>query len=171
MALTNQLPFAIPQSQTTSGYNPGTLPTATSQLQGNLDAFLNPNSPLMQQAAQRGREYANTRGGINSSIAAGASQRASLDTAQQLAQQATDIQREREAVSANDWASAQNFNRAMLGQFSSTAFNNSLNMLNTINQFALEDPELYTPEVVSGYSNFFQRNVNDLLKRYFGNGT
>lgn len=166
MALTNQLPFQIPQAQTTSGYNPGTLPNAAGLVQSNLESFLNPNSTLMSQARRSGMEYANTRGGINSTIAAGASQRASLETAVQQANQATAIEREREAVNAADWASSQNFNRAMLGQFSSTAFTNSLNMLNTIQQFALEDPELYTPEVTSGYSNFFQRNMNDILKRY-----
>lgn len=171
MALTDQLPFTIPQTQTVSGYNPGTLRPAAGLVQSNLESFLNPNSPLMEQARRQGLETAATRGGINSSIAAGASQRASLGTAAQLAQQATDIEREREAVAANDWAASQNFNRAMLGQFSTTAFTNSLNMLNTINQFALEDPELYTPEVVSGYSNFFSKNMNDILRRYLGNGS
>lgn len=168
MALINNLPFNIPQSQTQSGYNPGTLQSSTGLVQKNLESFLNPNSTLMQQAKRSGVEYANTRGGVNSSIAGGAAQRASLDAAVSQANQATAIDREREAVNAADWASSQNFNRAMLGQFSSTAFNNSLNMLNTIQQFALEDPELYTPEVTSGYSNFFQKNMNDIMKRYFG---
>lgn|SRR5688572_17219604 len=168
MALINNLPFQVPQTQTTSGYSPGTLPTATGLVQSNLEAFLNPNSALMNQARRSGLETAATRGGINSSIAAGAAQRATIGTAAEQAAQATAIEREREAVAASDWASSQNFNRAMLGQFSSAAFNNSLNMLNTVQQFALEDPELYTPEVTSGYSNFFQRNMNDILKRYLG---
>lgn len=171
MALTNQLAntaYGIPQAYSVSGYNPGTLQSSTGLVQSNLESFLNPNSELMNQARRSGLETAATRGGINSSIAAGASQRASLDTASQLAQQATAIDREREAVAANDWTSSQNFNRAMLGQFKQSAFSNSLNMLNTVQQYALEDPELYTPEVMAGYSDFFSRNTNDILARYLG---
>lgn len=168
MALTSQLAGIVPQVQPNTSYNPGTLRSSTGLVQGNLEAMLNPNSALMQDATRRGLETAATRGGINSSIAAGASRRATLDTAQQLAQQATNIDLQREQVAAQDWAETNSFNRAMLGQFSNTAFTNSLNMLSTVQQMALQDPELYTPEVVSGLSDFFSRNVNDILGRYFG---
>lgn len=168
MALTSQLAGFVPQVQPNTSYNPGTLRSSTGLVQGNLEAMLNPNSALMQDATRRGLETAATRGGINSSIAAGASRRASLDTAQQLAQQATNIDLQREQVAAQDWAETNSFNRAMLGQFSNTMFTNSLNMLNSVQQMALQDPELYTPEVVSGLSDFFSRNVNDILGRYFG---
>lgn len=171
MALTQQLAYGVPQATAVSGYNPGTLRPSTGLVQGNLEAFLNPNSELMQQARRSGTELAATRGGINSSIAAGASQRASLDTAQQLANQATQIDQNREAVRAEEWASTNNFNRAMLGQFSSAAFQNSLGMLESVQQMALQDPELYTPEVISGLSDFFSRNATDILGRYFGRTT
>lgn len=168
MALTQQLAYGTPQVASVSGYNPGTLQPSTGLVQSNLEAFLNPNSALMNQARRSGLETAAVRGGINSSIAAGASQRASLDTAANLATQATNIDQTREAVAANDWTSSQNFNRAMLGQFQQSAFTNSLNMLNTVQQYALEDPELYTPEVMAGYSDFFSRNTQDILARYLG---
>lgn len=171
MALTNQLTGIVPQVQPNTSYNPGTLRSSAGLVQGNLQAFLDPNSALMQDATRRGLETAATRGGINSSIAAGTSRRATLDTAQQLAQQATNIDMQRENVAAEDWAATQNFNRAMLGQFSTTSFTNSLNMLNAVQSMALQDPELYTPEVVSGLSDFFSRNANDILGRYFGNRT
>lgn len=171
MALTNQLAGIVPQVGANSSYGQGTLPSSTGLVQGNLQAFLNPNSALMQDATRRGMETAATRGGVNSSIAAGAARRASLDTAQQLASQATQIDMTRENVLAQDWAETNQFNRAMLGQFSNTAFTNSLNMLNAVQGMALQDPELYTPEVVSGLSDFFSRNANDILGRYFGNRT
>ncbi len=168
MALTAQLNGIVPQVQSNSGYAPGTLQPSTGLVQGNLQAFLNPNSALMQDATRQGMETAATRGGINSSIAAGAARRATLGTAQQLANQATQIDTNREAVAAQDWAETNSFNRAMLGQFSTTAFTNSLNMLNSVQQMALQDPELYTPEVVSGLSDFFSRNMNDIVGRYLG---
>lgn len=138
-------------------------------VQGSLDYFMNPNSEFMQQAAQRGLNTAAQRGGINSSIAAGASQRAAQEAAIPLAQQAVNIQQQREQVEGQDWLSKQNFSRALQGQLTMVPLTNSMNMLNVVQQYALEDPELYTPEVTSGYSNFFQKNMDNLLANYFKN--
>lgn len=67
-------------------------------------------------------------------------------------------------VGYQNWLSQQNFGRALVGQ----AFNNSSSMLQSIQQAALDDPELYTPDAVSGMTNFFQNNMDQILKRYFG---
>ena len=152
-------------------YNPQTLRPASDIVQGNLEAMLNPNSSYIQNARQRGMEVAATRGGINSSIAAGASERAAIEAAAPLAQQATNIEQERENVLANEWATKQNFDRAMLGQYAQTSFSSSVDMLRMLQQYALEDPELYTPEVTSGMANFFGQNLNDYMSRYFARGT
>lgn len=134
---------------------------------GSLETMLNPNSQYIQNARQRGIEQAAVRGGVNSSIAAGASERAAVEAAAPLAQQAVNIQQTREGVNADNWAASQNFNRAFLGQLGQTSFNSSVGMLEMMQKYAMDDPELYTPEVTSGFSNFFQRNMNDILGRYF----
>ena len=151
-------------------YNPANLPSATGVVQNSLSAMLDPNSAYIKNARRQGAQLAAQRGGINSSISAGAAERAAIDAAAPLAQQAVNIQQNREQQLADDWASQQNFNRAMMGQYAQTTFNTSLDMLKFFQQAALEDPELYTPEVTSGMSNFFQRNLNDILGRYFNNG-
>ena len=164
--------------------------SGTTQVSRSLQEFLNPNSSYIQNARQRGIEQAATRGGVNSSIAAGASERAAMEAALPLVNQAVDVDQQRYQFLAQDyladqgyaaesqiqsmlaaqraqqenWLSEQNFGRALFGQ----TFTNSMGMLNMIQQYALEDPELYTPEVASGYTNFFQQNMNDLLSRYFG---
>ena len=126
--------------------------------------MLNPNSQYIQNARQRGVEQAAVRGGVNSSIAAGASERAALEAAAPLAQQAVNIQQTREGVNADNWAASQNFNRAFLGQLGTTAFSSSVNMLQNLQQMAAEDPELYTPEVTSGLNNFF-KFINVLFRK------
>ena len=146
---------SAPLPHTTSG---------TSQAMASLDQVTGANSPYIANARRRGLEVAATRGGINSSIAAGSSERAALEAAMPLVQQGLAIDQQAQQVQYDNWLSQQNFGRALFGQ----QFTNSLGMLNQIQQYALEDPELYTPEVISGYSNFFQQNMNDILQRYFG---
>ena len=199
------------------GYTPNYLGTredllnpvsGTTQVSRSLQEFLNPNSAYIQNARQRGAEQAALRGGINSSIAAGASERAAMEAVQPLVNQAVDVDQQKYQLMAQDylaqqgyknqniladkenalqaqlaqyqgglqmslaqqqantenWLSQQNFGRALFGQ----TFSNSMGMLNMVQQYGLEDPELYTPEVLSGYTNFFQQNMNDLLGRYFG---
>jgi hypothetical protein len=138
-------------------------------VQSSLESMLNPNNPLISRARQSGARMAQQRGGINSSIAAGAAEGAALDVAGDLSQQALAIQAQREQVQAEDWMSGQNFNRSMQGQLALMPLTNSFEMLNNIQQYALEDPELYTPEVTSGYSNFFQKNMNNIMSNYFKN--
>lgn len=142
--------------------------SGTSQVLGSLEQVLGSNSPYIENARRRGLETAATRGGINSSIAAGSAERAAIEAAQPLVQQGVSIdqanrQQQAEAEYSN-WLSQQNFGRALYGQ----KFTSSIDMLNMLQQAALSDPELYTPEVVSGSANFFQRNFDDIMKRYFG---
>ena len=157
MPPTNQLAMATSAAlpRTTSG---------TSQAMSSLEQVMGANSPYLANARRRGLEVAATRGGINSSIAAGSSERAALEAAMPLVQQGLAIDQQAQQVQYDNWLSQQNFGRALFGQ----QFTNSLGMLNQLQQYALEDPELYTPEVISGYSNFFQQNMNDTMQRYFG---
>ena len=146
---------SAPLPRTTSG---------TSQAMASLDQVTGANSPYLANAHRRGLEVAATRGGINSSIAAGSAERAALEAAMPLVQQGLAIDQQAQQVQYDNWLSQQNFGRALFGQ----QFSSSLGMLNQLQQYALEDPELYTPEVISGYSNFFQQNMNDTMQRYFG---
>lgn len=138
----------------------------TQQAISSLDQVLSSGSPYIQNARRRGLETAAARGGINSSIAAGSAERAALEGAMPLVQQGLQIDQAAQNVAYDDWLSNQNFGRALVGQ----GFQNSLGMLNSIQEYALADPELYTPDAVSGLTNFFQTNANEILKRYFGGG-
>lgn len=136
----------------------------TQQALTSLDQVLNSNSPYIENARRKGMELAATRGGVNSSIAAGASERSAIESAMPLVQQGLQMDQAGQNAEYENWLSQQNFGRALYGQ----AFNNSLGMLNSIQQYALSDPELYSPDVVSGYTNFFQTNANEILKKYLG---
>lgn len=136
--------------------------SGTAQVMSSLDQVLSSDSPYIRNARQRGIEYAGSRGGVNSSIAAGASERSALEGAMPLVQQGLEIDQAAQNVQYENWLSQQNFGRALQGQ----AFNSSVGMLDAINQYALADPELYTPDAVSGYTNFFQNNLNEIFKRY-----
>jgi len=138
------------------------------EVQNSLDYFMNPNSDYMQQAKQQGLNLAAERGGINSSIAAGASQRSAIETAMPLAQQALGMQGQRDAAVSEDWLSSMNFSRQLQGQLAMAPLNSSMDMMSQLSQYALQDPELYTPAVMSGFSNFYNQNMNDILSRYFG---
>ncbi|GAA0586759.1 hypothetical protein ACFQH5_20190 [Halomonas salifodinae] len=54
---------------------------------GQMDEILERDSPLMQRAATQGKQYANRRGLLNSSMGAQASQSAMIDAATPIAQQ------------------------------------------------------------------------------------
>lgn len=133
-----------------------------------LDAFTGSSSPYIENARRRGLETAAVRGGINSSIAAGAAERSALEAAQPLVQQAVQIDQNNQQMGQqaqyDNWLSNQNFGRALFGQ----QFTSSLGMLEGLQQAALQDPELYSPETVSGFSSFFNTQMSETLKRYFG---
>lgn len=131
-----------------------------------LQSFLDPNSAYIQNARQRGMETAAQRGGINSSIAAGASERAALEAAVPLAQSAVSAQLGQEQAQLQNWLDTQGFNRTM----SALPYQSSMDMLSRITEYSLADPQLYTPSVISGYSNFFNQNMRDILGQYFNGG-
>jgi hypothetical protein len=131
-----------------------------------LEHFMDPNSQYIQNARQAGMNMANTRGGINSSIAAGASEKSALDAAVPLAQGAVASQLGQEQATLSNWLDTQGFNREM----NAKPYENSLNMLNSVTAASLKDPQLYTPSVISGYTNFFNQQMNDTIEKYFSNG-
>jgi len=151
--------------------NQANLPSGTQMVQSSLQELLSPNSEYIQNARQRGLELAATRGGVNSSIAAGAAERSALEAAAPLAQQAVAIDTQRQqtqqSIINEEWLNQQNFNRTFQGSLAMLPVQSSFGMLQAVQQYALEDPELYTPDVVSGYSNFFNQNMQNILESYF----
>lgn len=141
--------------------------TGAQQVQSTLNTFMDPNSDYIQNARRRGIEYAATRGLGNSSIAAGAAERSALEAAAPLAQQANAIDQNRENVQMENWLAQQGFNR----ELAMIPIAGTANILQMMTEYGAQDPELYTPEVVSGFSNFFTQNMGDVFSRYFGGGT
>lgn len=131
---------------------------------GSLEHFLDPNSAYIQNARQRGVEQAAVRGGVNSSIAAGAAERAAIESATPLAQTAAGMQAGVDQARLAEWSAQQGFNRELYA----APFTSSLNMLQRFTEASLNDPELYSPSVVSGYTNFFNQQMGDMMRRYFG---
>lgn len=138
--------------------------TGANQVMGTLEQIVGGGSPYIQNARQRGAEVAATRGGINSSIAAGASERSALEAAQPLVNAALEMDQTGVNAQYENWLQGQNFNR----QLQSAVFNTQLQGAQAIGEYALADPELYTPDVVSGFTNFFQQNLGEIMKNYFG---
>lgn len=140
--------------------------TAAATVTSNLNAVL--DSPYIDNARQRGVEQAATRGGVNSSIAAGASERAALDNAGNLATQATQLQLNRENTAAQLYGQNLQAQQSLQNNMASSAFGTYNNLISRLQTSALEDPETFTPEVVSGYTNFFQKTATNALKDLLG---
>lgn len=162
MALSNYLAGPSQPSPFANATDPNQM------VQTSLDYFLNPDSQYIQNARQRGVEYAASRGGLNSSIAAGASERAALEAVMPLVNSAQDIQKTRDVLVGQDWLDTQAFNRNIQSEIALMPVKNSYNMLQMIQAASLQDPALYSPDVVSGYSNFFSQNMNNVMASYFG---
>lgn len=183
------------QGNTNQGVYAPVLDEAVLQ-QNYLDQILSADSALMRNARTSGIEAAAARGLQNSTIAAGASQRAALDFAVPLAQQAmetfsqrenrgwqTQQDREQRAWTAGqnqldrdqqitmsqvqNWLNNESFQREFNAQLALFPIQNSTQLLNAIADQAITNPEIYTPDIISGMSEFFTTNFLDVLSRYF----
>lgn len=72
-----------------------------------------------------------------------------------------------DATTQQDWLNSRNFTREFNGALSMMPISSSFQMNQMIQQYALENPEIYTPEVISGMTNFFNRNMISILETYF----
>jgi hypothetical protein len=157
--------------------------TPNELVQNQLNGLLSNENPYIRNARQRGAEYAASRGSINSSIGAGASQRAALEAAMPIAQADADVYRQanqgnfeslsqlrqmRTAADLDNWLSSENFTRDFNGRLATMSIQSSQDMLTYITQRALEDPAVYTPDVISGFNNFFNLNMKDMFSNFYG---
>lgn len=66
-----------------------------------------------------------------------------------------------------DWLNDRNYTREFNGALSMLPIQNVYQMSQMIQQYALENPEVYTPQVIAGMTNFFQQNLYSILAQYF----
>lgn len=158
-------------------------PTPNEMVANQLDTLLRSDSPYIRNAEQRGAEYAASRGNLNSSIGAGAARRAAIEAATPIAQ--ADAQVYRDANAANfdslaqlrqmrtagdieNWLNDSNFNREYNGRLAMMPIQSSMDMMAFIAQRAAEDPAVWTPDVMSGWMNFFNMWQGDLFSSLLG---
>lgn len=174
---TNGNPYAPPSS-----YSPYNVVT------DNLNNLLSNDGTYMTNARQRGLEQAASRGMLNSSIAAGSSQRAALEAAQPILSNIMGLtsQRESQAFSSSeaqrgrqfqaefasmnaqlqDWMSNNDFNRNFNGQLAMMPIASAADMWSGLMQLAASDPTVFTPDVLAGYQDFFQTGFDEYISRY-----
>lgn len=75
-----------------------------------------------------------------------------------------------DATMQQDWLSSQSFSREFNAALSMVPISNAASLNNYLMQAALTEPEVYTPEVLSGMSAFFNNNLVALLQQYFPAG-
>jgi hypothetical protein len=74
----------------------------------------------------------------------------------------------RTAADLDNWLSSENFTRDFNGRLATMSIQSSQDMLTYITQRALEDPAVYTPDVISGFNNFFNLNMKDMFRNFYG---
>jgi uncharacterized protein (DUF2252 family) len=75
-----------------------------------------------------------------------------------------------EDAQLQDWLASNAFTRQFNAQLQLIPINNAQELVSNISQMALMDPELYTPEVVSGMTEFLNRNMLAIMQQYFPGG-
>lgn len=76
-------------------------------------------------------------------------------------------QMQSDATKQQDWLAQNSFNREFNANMSQAQIGNSMDMYNMILQNALQNPQVYTPEVTAGMQNFFQGNFTAMMSKYF----
>jgi hypothetical protein len=119
------------------------------------DLVLNSDNPYIQNARQMGLEHASKRGLLNSSIAAGNSQRGAIEASQGIVNRIYD-----RTNSLNDF-----YNSAkLLPLQSALSFSDNFAMM------AAQEPDVYTPSYINGMTNFFMSNMQNVMSNFFGEG-
>ena len=154
-------------------------------VQGYLSQLLSSDSPYIQNARRSGMEVAAQRGLLNSSIAAGNSQRSAIEAAQPILNEITNLHKQREQLGftgeqnqkdrdqqitmarINDWAANNQFVREYNGQLSLIPITSVTGLNNSLMQAAIDNPEVFPPEIVSGLGEFFGTNLMSMLQQWF----
>lgn len=162
--------------QQRGGFSPVNVVTDT------LGQIIDPNGAYMRNARRRGLEQAATGGNrAGGSIAAGAAQRAMMEAAQPLVNNALQLQGQREGYAfqgeqnqlernrdytqaqLQNWMDNNKFNREFYGALSMMPIQSAYQLNGLIQTYALENPDVYTADVISGMTNFFNQNFSQIL--------
>lgn len=231
---------AMIHALTGANFNPAMLAN------GYMDSILSQDNPYLRDARMRGLEQANSRGMLNSNMAAGSAERSAIEAAQPLFNAAMGLNSQREqqgwqtgerlgtqgwqtserlgsqqyntserlgtqdyqkamqqaswnwqtgerigtqnwqaqqsqydrelksklqsdAAFQQNWLSSQDFSRQFNGALAMLPINTANQFMQTIQQYAIENPEIYTPEMISGMQNFFTQSMAQLLSQFFPN--
>ena len=84
---------------------------------------------------------------------------------------ASRAQLQSDATFQQDWLASRNFSREFQSQLSMIPLSTAADLTSFISKYAVENPEVYTPEIVSGMSNFMAQNMQSVLSQYFPNQT
>lgn len=181
-ASTNNLTGQAPSTPGSLGLDFMRQVTPNELVANQLNNLLSSDSAYIKNARLRGKEYANSRGMLNSSIAAGASERAALEAAMPIAQSDADVYRTanqgnfeslnqlremRTAAELDNWLSSESFNRDFNAELAMIPVRSGADMLAYITQRAMEDPAVWSPDVISGFNNFFNLNMKDMFSNFF----
>ena len=135
-------------------------PTEQQNMQGAIDNMmqvqgqvLNSDNPYIENARRMGLEHASNRGLLNSSIAAGASQRAAIEASQPIAQ----------SIYSRGNAKTDYYDMVKL-----LPLQKALNLVDDFASRAADNPDVYTPGYISGMTNFFMSNMQNVMKNFFG---
>lgn len=155
-------PWVLPDFIQTGSTDPNSYGDA---LMGLATKFTDPNAEINKAAYNKGVARANERGLINSGLAGQNAQAAVMEQGVPLAQGAFN------AWNQNQQASNA-YGRDFMGTLAALPIKSSYDMLQGLMQAAIDDPASMTPEIMNGFSNFFQKNFTDLLSNYqYADGT
>ena len=84
---------------------------------------------------------------------------------------ASRAQLQSDATFQQDWLSSRNFSREFQSQLSMIPLSVAADLTSFISKYAVENPEIYTPEIINGMSNFMAQNMQSILSQYFPNQT
>lgn len=76
-----------------------------------------------------------------------------------------------DATFQQDWLNSRNFSRDFQSQLSMIPLSAAADLTSFISKYAVENPEVYTPEIINGMSNFMAQNMQSILNQYFPNQT
>lgn len=135
-------------------------------LAGMVDSFSDPNNILNKRAAQAGLATANSRGLLNSSMAAGAAQGQVLDRATDLGKTAYGSWMQGQGAKYQNWMAGEAYNRDYVGAMAALPIKSYYDSMRGLMDAAIADPSLMTPDAMSGFANFFQGMSNDMFSNY-----
>lgn len=76
-----------------------------------------------------------------------------------------------DAAFQKDWLDSRSFSREFQTQLSMIPLSAAADLTSYISKYAVENPEIYTPEIINGMSTFMAQNMASILAQYFPNQT